>query len=632
MAKSYQSDAIEVLEGLEPVRKRPGMYTDTTRPNHLAQEVIDNCVDEALAGHANEIQVVLSKDQAMSISDNGRGMPVDIHKKEKVSGVELILTRLHSGAKFNNDQYRYSGGLHGVGVSVVNALSERFEVFVKRDGHLHHMAFKDGEMKSPLSIKESIGKRSTGTRIEFKPNPKYFDSHRFSISRLKHLLRAKAVLCPGLKIVFTDETASDEERVTEWFYQDGLADYLSSEMQGFETLPAQPIVGQIESSKDAVDWAVQWLTETGQALNESYVNLIPTALGGTHVNGLRTGLLEALREFCEFRNLLPRGVKITGDDIWESCAYVLSVKMLDPQFAGQTKDRLNSREIAGVVATAVKDHFSLWLNQHTEDGQRLAEMAISNAQSRLRAGKQVTRKKVTAGPALPGKLTDCSCQDVMAGELFLVEGDSAGGSAKQARDRETQAVMPLKGKILNTWEVDSSEILASQEVHDISVALGMDPGSDDLSGLRYGKVCILADADSDGLHISSLLIALFVKHFPALVSHGHVFVAMPPLYRIDAGKDVHYALDEAEREHVLARLAEEKFKGKISVQRFKGLGEMNALQLRETAMSPDTRRLVRLVVDEENDASSVLDMLLSKKRAGDRKSWLERKGDMAELV
>ena len=632
MAKSYQSDAIEVLEGLEPVRKRPGMYTDTTRPNHLAQEVIDNCVDEALAGYASEIQVTLSKDHLMSISDNGRGMPVDVHKKEKVSGVELILTRLHSGAKFNNDQYRYSGGLHGVGVSVVNALSERFEVSVRRDGNLHHMSFKDGEIKSPLAIKESVGKRNTGTLIVFKPNPKYFDSRRFSVSRLEHLLRAKAVLCPGLKIVFTNETACDDDRVTQWFYQDGFADYLTTEMQALETVPVDPIVGQAESETDAVDWAVQWLVEGGQALNESYVNLIPTALGGTHVNGLRTGLLEGLREFCEFRNLLPRGVKITGDDIWESCAYVLSVKMLDPQFAGQTKDRLNSRGIAGVVSAAVKDHFSLWLNQHTEEGQRLAEMAISNAQSRLRAGKQVSRKKVTSGPALPGKLTDCSCQDVMAGELFLVEGDSAGGSAKQARDRETQAVMPLKGKILNTWEVDSTEILASQEVHDISVALGMDPGSDDLSGLRYGKVCILADADSDGLHISSLLIALFVRHFPALVGEGHVFVAMPPLYRIDAGKDVHYALDEAEREHVLARLEEEKFRGKIQVQRFKGLGEMNALQLRETAMSPDTRRLVRLVADQSNETQSVLDMLLSKKRAGDRKSWLERKGDMAESL
>jgi topoisomerase-4 subunit B len=597
----------------------------------LAQEVIDNCVDEALEGHASEITVILGQDDAMSVSDNGRGMPVDIHAKEKVSGVELILTRLHSGAKFNSDQYRFSGGLHGVGVSVVNALSERFEVLVKRDGSVHEMRFENGDKKTPLTVTGSVSKRNTGTTISFKPNPKYFDSPKFSVSRLKHLLRAKAVLCPGLKVVFVNEKEAGDARTTEWCYEAGLQDYLSAELAGFELLPADPFTGALAGQNEAVDWAVQWLPEGGQPVTESYVNLIPTGLGGTHVNGFRTGLLEALREFCEFRNLLPRGLKIAGEDIWERCAYVLSAKMLDPQFAGQTKDRLNSREIAGFISTAVKDSFSLWLNQHTEDGQRLAEMAISNAQSRLRAGKKIARKKVTTGPALPGKLTDCSCLDAMMGELFLVEGDSAGGSAKQARDRETQAIMPLKGKILNTWEVDSADILASQEVHDISVALGMDPGSDDLSGLRYGKICILADADSDGLHISSLLIALFVKHFPALVREGHVFVAMPPLYRIDVGKDKFYALDEAERAAILARIDSQKLKGKVSVQRFKGLGEMNALQLRETAMSPDTRRLVRLMVGEQAEVENMLDMLLAKKRAGDRKTWLERKGDLAEL-
>ena len=631
MTNNYQSDSIEVLEGLDPVKKRPGMYTETTRPNHLAQEVIDNCVDEALEGHASEITVILGQDDAMSVSDNGRGMPVDIHAKEKVSGVELILTRLHSGAKFNSDQYRFSGGLHGVGVSVVNALSERFEVLVKRDGSVHEMRFENGDKKTPLTVTGSVSKRNTGTTISFKPNPKYFDSPKFSVSRLKHLLRAKAVLCPGLKVVFVNEKEAGDARTTEWCYEAGLQDYLSAELAGFELLPADPFTGALAGQNEAVDWAVQWLPEGGQPVTESYVNLIPTGLGGTHVNGFRTGLLEALREFCEFRNLLPRGLKIAGEDIWERCAYVLSAKMLDPQFAGQTKDRLNSREIAGFISTAVKDSFSLWLNQHTEDGQRLAEMAISNAQSRLRAGKKIARKKVTTGPALPGKLTDCSCLDAMMGELFLVEGDSAGGSAKQARDRETQAIMPLKGKILNTWEVDSADILASQEVHDISVALGMDPGSDDLSGLRYGKICILADADSDGLHISSLLIALFVKHFPALVREGHVFVAMPPLYRIDVGKDKFYALDEAERAAILARVDSQKLKGKVSVQRFKGLGEMNALQLRETAMSPDTRRLVRLMVGEQAEVENMLDMLLAKKRAGDRKTWLERKGDLAEL-
>ena len=632
MANSYQSDSIEVLEGLDPVKKRPGMYTETSRPNHLAQEVIDNCVDEALEGHASEIVVTLRKDDAMAVADNGRGMPVDIHPKEKTSGVELILTRLHSGAKFNNDQYRFSGGLHGVGVSVVNALSERFEVLVKRDGHLHHMAFEDGVMTSPLKVRDTVSKRNTGTTIGFKPNPQYFDSGKFSISRLKHLLRAKAVLCPGLSVIFVNEQETGEARTTQWRYESGLEDYLSSELEGFELLPKSPFTGSQAAQSEAVDWAVQWLPEGGQPLTESYVNLIPTGLGGTHVNGLRTGLLEALREFCEFRNLLPRGLKISGEDIWERCAYVLSAKMLDPQFSGQTKDRLNSREIAGYIASAVKDSFSLWLNQHTEEGQLLADMAIHNAQARLRAGKKIVRKKITTGPALPGKLTDCSCQDAMMGELFLVEGDSAGGSAKQARDRETQAIMPLKGKILNTWEVDSVDILASQEVHDISVALGMDPGSDDLSGLRYGKVCILADADSDGLHISSLLIALFVRHFPALVREGHVFVAMPPLYRVDVGKDVFYALDESERAAILNRIETQKLKGKVSVQRFKGLGEMNALQLRETAMSADTRRLVRLTIDEPTKVNNLLDMLLAKKRAGDRKIWLERKGDLAELI
>ena len=493
------------------------------------------------------------------------------------------------------------------------------------------MRFENGYKKTPLTVTGSVSKRNTGTTISFKPNPKYFDSPKFSVSRLKHLLRAKAVLCPGLKVVFVNEKEAGDARTTEWCYEAGLQDYLSAELAGFELLPADPFTGALAGQNEAVDWAVQWLPEGGQPVTESYVNLIPTGLGGTHVNGFRTGLLEALREFCEFRNLLPRGLKIAGEDIWERCAYVLSAKMLDPQFAGQTKDRLNSREIAGFISTAVKDSFSLWLNQHTEDGQRLAEMAISNAQSRLRAGKKIARKKVTTGPALPGKLTDCSCLDAMMGELFLVEGDSAGGSAKQARDRETQAIMPLKGKILNTWEVDSADILASQEVHDISVALGMDPGSDDLSGLRYGKICILADADSDGLHISSLLIALFVKHFHALVREGHVFVAMPPLYRIDVGKDKFYALDEAERAAILARIDSQKLKGKVSVQRFKGLGEMNALQLRETAMSPDTRRLVRLMVGEQAEVENMLDMLLAKKRAGDRKTWLERKGDLAEL-
>jgi topoisomerase-4 subunit B len=631
--KIYDADSIEVLEGLDPVKKRPGMYTDTSRPNHLAQEVIDNSVDEALEGYATEIRVTLRKDGSMAVGDNGRGMPVDLHKKEKLPGVELILTRLHSGAKFNSDNYKFSGGLHGVGVSVVNALSDNFEVFIKRDGQLHHMAFKDGIKVSNLAVRDTIGKRNTGTLISFHPNPVYFDSPKFSVSRMKHLLRAKAVLCPGLRVFFTDETTSNpDEQQFEWFYEAGLKDYLMDELEGFAVLPAEPFMGAIAGNEEAVDWAVQWLPEGGDLITESYVNLIPTAQGGTHVNGLRGGLLEALREFCEFRNLVPRGIKLSAEDIWDRCSFVLSAKLLDPQFSGQTKERLNSRQAATFIGGVVKDSFSLWLNQHTADAEALAELAISNAQARLRAGKKVVRKKVTAGPALPGKLADCSCQDAMQGELFLVEGDSAGGSAKQARDRVTQAIMPLRGKILNTWEVDSGEILGSQEVHDISVALGIDPGAEDLSALRYGKVCILADADSDGLHIASLLIALFVKHYPALVNAGHVYVAMPPLYRIDVGKEVFYALDEAERRGILDLIAAEKKKGKVSVQRFKGLGEMNPLQLRETAMAEATRRLVQLTMDPGTLVEDTLDMLLSKKRAPDRKIWLEAKGDQAELI
>lgn len=633
MSSSYKADSIEVLEGLDPVRRRPGMYTDTTRPNHLVQEVIDNSVDEALEGYADEIKVILKKDGSVSVDDNGRGMPVDIHKKEQLSGVELILTRLHSGAKFNSENYKFSGGLHGVGVSVVNALSEKFEVYIKREGKLHYMSFKGGNKVKKLTVKEKVGKRNTGTLVIFKPDPKYFDSPKFSVPRLKHLLRAKAVLCPGLRVLFVDETAAKKaDRSFEWFYDGGLKDYLTGELEGFDLLPAEPFTACVSGNDEAVDWAVMWLPEGGELVTESYVNLIPTTQGGTHVSGLRSGLLEALREFCEFRNLVPRGLKISADDIWDKCSYVLSAKMLDPQFSGQTKERLNSRQMATFISGVAKDEFSLWLNQHIEQAEAIAELAINSAQERLRAGKKVARKKVTTGPALPGKLTDCSCQDAMAGELFLVEGDSAGGSAKQARDRETQAIMPLRGKILNTWEVDSSEILASQEVHNISIALGIDPGSDDLSGLRYGKVCILADADSDGLHISSLLIALFVKHFPALVKNGHVFVAMPPLYRIDVGKEVFYALDESERQGILDLIAAEKKKGKVSVQRFKGLGEMNPLQLRETAMAEDTRRLVQLKLGKQKEVNELLDMLLSKKRAPDRKIWLEKKGGLAELV
>ncbi|MFL1482571.1 DNA topoisomerase IV subunit B [Marinobacter sp. LN3S78] len=627
--KTYNADSIEVLSGLDPVRKRPGMYTDTSRPNHLAQEVIDNSVDEALAGHARRMDVILHADGSLSVEDDGRGMPVDMHKEEGLSGVELILSRLHAGGKFSQGNYNFSGGLHGVGVSVVNALSTHLEVTIKRDGNLYRMTFADGEKASDLAVVDTVGKRNTGTRLHFMPDPKYFDSPKFSVSRLRHNLRAKAVLCPGLNVTFLQGASGEKD---EWFYEDGLRDYLRSELADLEAVPLEPFTGRFAGNSEEVDWAVQWLPEGGESVTESYVNLIPTVQGGTHVNGFRTGLLEAMREFCEFRNLLPRGVKLTPEDIWERCAYVLSFKMQDPQFSGQTKERLSSREAAAFISGVVKDAFSLWLNQHTSVAEALADVFISNAQRRLRASRKVARKKVTSGPALPGKLADCSGADASRSELFLVEGDSAGGSAKQARDREFQAVMPLRGKILNTWEVDSSEILASQEVHDIAVAIGVDPGSDRLDGLRYNKVCILADADSDGLHIATLLCALFVQHFRPVVQAGHVFVAMPPLYRVDLGKETFYALDEHEKQGIIDRIAAEKRKGKIQVTRFKGLGEMNPLQLRETTMAPDTRRLVMLTLEEGDDTIERMDMLLGKKRAGDRRNWLETYGNMADVA
>ncbi|MGQ8364991.1 DNA topoisomerase IV subunit B [Glaciecola sp. 1036] len=629
MTSQYNSDAIEVLNGLEPVKRRPGMYTDTARPNHLAQEVIDNSVDEALAGHASNIKVILHLDHSLEVIDDGRGMPVDIHPEEKISGVELIMSKLHAGGKFSNKNYEYSGGLHGVGISVVNALSNKVEVTVRRDGQVYEMAFADGDKTRELEVVDSCGKRNTGTRVHFWPDPKYFDSEKFSVSRLLHLLRAKAVLCPGLKIRFDNKQTKESQ---EWYYEDGLRDYLYQSVKDSITIPEDtPFVGQYSGNGETADWAVMWLPEGGEMVTESYVNLIPTAQGGTHVNGLRQGLLDAMREFCEFRNLLPRGVKITADDIWDRCAYILSTKMHDPQFAGQTKERLSSRQASAFVSGVVKDAFSLWLNQHTDVAEVLAEMCISNAQRRLRQSKKVARKKVTQGPALPGKLTDCSTQDTSRSELFLVEGDSAGGSAKQARDREFQAIMPLRGKILNSWEVDSSQVLASQEIHDISVALGIDPDSSDLSDLRYGKICILADADSDGLHIATLLCALFVKHFRALVDAGHVYVAMPPLFRIDIGKEVYYALDEAEKQGVLDRIEAENKRGKVNVQRFKGLGEMNPLQLRETTMDPNTRRLVQLTSEDAETMLELMDMLLAKKRSSDRRAWLESKGNLAVI-
>lgn len=631
MTTNYSAQEITVLKDLEPVQIRPGMYTDTTRPNHLAQEVIDNSVDEALAGFATKVEVILHADQSLEVIDNGRGMPVDIHPTEGVSGVEVILTKLHAGGKFSNKNYEFAGGLHGVGISVVNALSERVDIQVKRNGEVYKIAFENGVKVEELEVIGTCGRRTTGTTVHFKPNPKYFDSKNFSVSRLRHLLRAKAVLCSGLEIKFVDKVNNTEDV---WYYQDGLSDYLTEAVNGFETLPEKPFVGEFKGSTEAVSWALLWLPEGGELIAESYVNLIPTVQGGTHVNGLRQGLLNAMTEYCEFRNKLPRGVKLTADDIWDRCAYILSLKMQDAQFAGQTKERLSSRQSAVFVAGVLKDAFSLWLNQNVQDADRLAEMVISSAQRRLNAAKKVVRKKLVSGPALPGKLADCASQNLEKTELFLVEGDSAGGSAKQARDREYQAILPLRGKILNTWEVASDQVLASTEIHDIAVALGIDPDNEDLSQLRYGKVCILADADSDGLHIATLLCALFLRHFPKLVQDGHVYVAMPPLYRIDLGKEVFYALDENEKEAILERLKGKK--GTLNVQRFKGLGEMDPSQLRETTMDSNTRRLVQLTYelgeDQGAETLELMDMLLAKKRAEDRKNWLQTNGDQVDLA
>ena len=625
---SYTAESIEVLKGLSPVRRRPGMYTDTSRPNHLGQEVIDNSVDEAIAGCADRIDVVLHPDDSLEVRDNGRGMPVDVHPEEGISGVELIMTRLHAGAKFSDKNYQFSGGLHGVGVSVVNALSRSLSVCIKRDGKTWEMEFAGGEKVRDLAVTGTVGQRNTGTLLRFWPDPQYFDSPHFSVPRLRHVMRAKAVLCPGLTVTFRDMRTGEEDQ---WFFEDGLKSYLEESLSDKERLPDSPFVGESADTNETVRWAVIWLPAGGETVTESYANLIPTPQGGTHVNGFRSGLLAAVREFCDFRNLLPRGVKLSPEDIWDRCCYVLSVQMQDPRFSGQTKERLASRPCATFVSAVVKDAFSLWLNQHTEVGESLAAMAIDNAQRRLRAGKKVARKKVSGGPALPGKLADCLGEDPRQGELFLVEGDSAGGSAKQARDRQFQAIMPLRGKILNTWESDPALILGSKEIHDIAVAIGVDPGSDRLDGLRYGKICILADADSDGLHIATLLCALFLRHFRPLVDQGHVYVAMPPLYRIDVGKQVHYALDQSEKQDILNRIDAENPNSKVNVQRFKGLGEMNPLQLRETTMAPDTRRLVQLTIDSGEDTEALMDMLLSKKRAPDRKAWLEEKGNLVDV-
>ncbi len=628
MSQSYTATDIEVLSGLEPVRRRPGMYTHTSRPNHLAHEVIDNSVDEALAGHCKEIVVTLFKDNSLEVEDDGRGMPVDIHPKEKVSGVELILTRLHAGGKFSDKTYQFSGGLHGVGVSVVNALSKNLECWVKRGGKEYNISFKDGKVSSKLEVVGTVGQRNTGTRVRFWPDPKFFDSDKFSVPQLKHTLKAKAVLCPGLRVKFVNEQTGEKD---EWFFSGDLGAYLVDELGTVERMPAEPIAGKSEAAHDSVDYAICWAPDAETVVAESYVNLIPTIEGGTHVNGLRSGVAQAVRDFCEFRNLVPRGIKLTPEDVWQKVCFVLSLKIHEPQFAGQMKERLASRDAAPLVETYARDSLALWLNRHPDAGERIAQFVISNAQERLKAAQKIVRKRIAAGPALPGKLADCVSQEPKRCELFLVEGDSAGGSAKQARDKDFQAIMPLRGKILNTWELDAHAIASSQEVHDISVALGVEPGSTDLTQLRYHKVCILADADSDGQHIATLLCALFLRHFRPLVLDGHVYVAMPPLYRIDAGKDVWYALDDAERDAALKRIEAKNARTKPVVTRFKGLGEMNPTQLRETTIDPRTRRLVQLTVEGKDDTDKLMDMLLAKKRASDRREWLEEKGNLAEV-
>ena len=627
---SYDAEAIEVLSGLDPVRKRPGMYTDTSNPNHLIQEVLDNSVDEALSGHCSNIKITIQKDGSIKVTDNGRGMPVDIHPEHKVSGVELILCKLHAGAKFSGDDYNFSGGLHGVGVSVVNALSENLEVRVKRDSKEHQIIFSNGDKVSELKEIGEVGLRNTGTSITFKPNPDYFENIEIQVKALKHLLKAKAVLCPGLTIEFNNEKKSNDKE--KWYFEDGLKSYLVESAEGSELVLEESITCSKQGDVQELEFAINWSQRPPKnKLDETYVNLIPTVQGGSHLNGFKSGLLDSIKEFCDYRNLLPKGLKINADDVINNAIFIVSSKLQNPQFAGQTKERLDSKDHMSFVSNTTKDTFSIWLNTHTEEGEKIAELAIISAQTRAKVSNIVERKKTFKGPALPGKLSDCNSQDLNETEIFLVEGDSAGGSAKQARERSFQAIMPLRGKILNTWDLESSEIIKSQEIKNLSTAIGVLPGNSDISSLRYGKICILADADSDGLHIATLLCALFLRHYKSLVQEGRIYISMPPLYRIDCGKDVLYALDDAQREEIVASFKGKKGKPKINIQRFKGLGEMNPSQLRETVMDPATRQLVQLSISSSDNANSMMDLLLSKKNASARKEWLEKKGSLAKI-
>ena len=646
----YTEASIRVLKGLEPVRQRPGMYTRTENPLHVVQEVIDNAADEALAGYGKQIQVTLHTDGSVSVEDDGRGIPVGLHPEENAPVVELVFTRLHAGGKFDKQgggAYAFSGGLHGVGVSVTNALATRLEVVVWRDGATSRLVFQGGDVTEPLAPYAEGGRKKSGTRVRVWPDAKYFDSPQIPLSELNHLLRSKAVLLPGVKVTLINEKTGDTKV---WQYADGLRGYLAEALSGAELMvpffEGQQYAGADHESfadGEGAQWVVAW-TEDGNAVRESYVNLIPTPAGGTHESGLREGLFSAVKGFAELHSLLPKGVKLLPEDVFSRASFVLSAKVLDPQFQGQIKERLNSRDAVRLVGGFAKSALDLWLHSNVEYGKKLAELAIRQAQARARSAQKVEKRKSSGVAVLPGKLTDCESSDATRTEVFLVEGDSAGGSAKMGRDKEFQAILPLRGKVLNSWEVDRDRLFANNEIHDIAVAIGVDPhgpnDSPDLSGLRYGRICILSDADVDGSHIQVLLLTLFYRHFPKLVEAGHVYVAKPPLFRLDVpaqGKRPArkiYCLDQGELEAAQDKLRKEGVReGAWSISRFKGLGEMNPEQLWETTMNPDTRRLLPVGYGAltPDDTTRMFDMLMGKGESSQRRAWIEEKGNLAEL-
>ena len=655
MTKQYSESSIKVLKGLEPVKERPGMYTRTDSPTHICQEAIDNAADEALGGFASRIDVEIHEDGSLSVSDNGRGIPVGLHPEENVPVVELVFTRLHAGGKFNKTSgdgaYAFSGGLHGVGVSVTNALSRRLEVAVRREGCEYRIAFAGGDVVEPLAETGKCPAKDSGTTLRIWPDARYFESPNYDIVEIERLLRAKAVLLPGVTVTLTRRRNGLPETQT-WHYPDGLEGYLKTLLAGQEnTLPLLTLQNHVSGSHhgdfadgEGVSCALTWLEE-GRITTESYVNLIPTPAGGTHEAGLKQALFNAVSNFITHHNLLPRGVKIQSDDVFNRVAFVLSVRMLDPQFQGQTKDKLTNRDALKLVAALAGDPVELWLNQNLEAGKKIAELAIKQAQERMRSVKKIEKRKGSGISVLPGKLTDCESEDIRENELFLVEGDSAGGSAKLARDRNTQAILPLRGKVLNSFEVHRDQLFANTEIHDISVAIGVDPHGEgdnpDLSGLRYGKIAILSDADVDGSHIQVLLLTLFYRHFPELIRRGHIYVAQPPLFRVDVaaqGKKKNarkfYALDQTELEGILEKLRKEGLReNQYSISRFKGLGEMNPDQLKDTTMHPDTRRLLRVHIPEHSSEPTreVFVKLMGKGESAQRRSWMEAEGDKAEL-